>query len=102
MLAIVATAGFLAGCATHAPDVPVAVTDDARATAACSYIGLVTSVKTLGGEEAIRQMQAEVHDRGGDTLLLAHMTGSEGLAMHGEAYRCGRAHRVVPPPPPPQ
>ena len=74
------------------------VTDDARATAGCSYVGLVTSVKDAGDVEAVRRMKAEVYERGGDTLLLSHMTGTQGLAMHGEAYRCGR-RRPAPPPP---
>jgi hypothetical protein len=100
--AMLVAAGLLVACATPVADVPVAVTDDDRATAGCSYVGLVSSVKSLGDAEAVRQMQAQVHDRGGDTLLLSHMTGSEGLAMHGEAYRCGPHHPVPPIPPPPQ
>jgi len=86
--------GFLTACASGAPDVHV--TEDARSTARCTYIGLVSSARSLGNDEAIRQMSAEVHDRGGDTLLLSRGPGDQGLWSHGEAYRCG--HGGAPPP----
>jgi hypothetical protein len=84
--ALLAGLGLLAACAS-VPDVHV--TEVARGSAQCTYIGLVSSERSLGDSEAIRQMSAQVHDRGGDTLLLSHGTGDEGLWMHGEAYRCG-------------
>ena len=92
-LAMIGALGFLTACASGVPGVHV--TEDARATAHCTYVGLVSSLRSMGDDQAVREMQAQVHDRGGDTLLLAPIGGSEGLAAHGEAYRCGHA---VPPP----
>jgi hypothetical protein len=92
--------GLLIACASTAPEGPVMVTEDARTTASCSYLGLVSSVKDRGEAEAVQRMSGEVHDRGGDTLLLTRVAGAEGLAIHGEAYRCGHGHPAVSPPPP--
>ena len=95
---LAATLGLLTACASAVPE--VRVTEDARTTAPCTYIGLVSSERSMGDADAIRQMSAEVRDRGGDTLLLSHSTGDQGLWLHGEGYRCG--HGAAPPPPPPQ
>jgi hypothetical protein len=89
------TLGLLTACASAVPDVHV--TKDARATAPCRYVGLVSSERSMGEDDAIRQMSAEVHDRGGDTLLVTHSPGDQGLWLHGEAYQCG--HGSTPPPP---
>jgi len=91
--------GLLIACASTAPEGPVMVTEDARSTGSCSYLGLVSSVKDRGEAEAVQRMSAEVHDRGGDTLLISRVAGAEGLAIHGEAYRCGHGHPAVSPPP---
>jgi hypothetical protein len=93
---LAATLGLLTACASAVPDVHV--TEDAHATAHCSYIGLVSSERSLGNDEAVRRMGAEVRDRGGDTLLLSRGPGDQGLWMHGEAYRCGQGHPAPPPP----
>ena len=92
---LAATLGLLTACASAVPEVHV--TEDARATAPCTYIGLVSSERSMGDAEAVRKMSAEVHDRGGDTLLLSRSPGDEGLWAHGEAYRCGRGHAAPPP-----
>jgi hypothetical protein len=88
---LAATLGLFTACASEAPDVHV--TEDARSTARCTYIGLVSSVRSLGN---VRQMSAEVHDRGGDTLLLSRGPGDQGLWSHGEAYKCGQGHPAPP------
>jgi hypothetical protein len=92
--------GLLVACASTAPEGPVMVTEDARATASCSYLGLVSSVKDRGEAEAVQRMSAEVYGRGGDTLLVTRVAGAEGLAIHGEAFRCGHGHPAVSPPSP--
>jgi hypothetical protein len=101
-LAILATTlGLLTACASAVPEVHV--TEDARSTAPCTYIGLVSSERSLGDAAAIHQMSAEVRDRGGDTLLLSHGPGDQGLWAHGEAYRCGHGgapHGATTPAPP--
>jgi hypothetical protein len=94
-LAILAiTVALLTACASAVPG--VFVTKDARVTAPCAYIGLVSAEQSMGEDQAVRQMSAEVHDRGGDTLLLSHSPGDQGLWLHGEAYRCGH-HTASPP-----
>jgi hypothetical protein len=92
---LAATLGLLTACASAVPG--VYVTKDARITAPCAYVGLVSAEQSMGEDEAVHQMSAEVHDRGGDTLLLSHSPGDQGLWLHGEAYRCG--HGSAPPPP---
>ena len=93
-LAIIGIVSGFCACASSVPE--VRVTEDPRVTAACSYLGIVSSVDSFGDEDMVRTLSADVHNLGGDTLLLSHGTGNPGLATHGEAYRCGRGHAGTP------
>ena len=96
-LAIIGIVSGVCACASSVPE--VRVTGDPRVTAACAYLGVVSSVDSWGEEDMVRKLSADVHALGGDTLLLSPGTGNPGLVTHGEAFRCGR-HAGTPIPPP--